>query len=948
METEPIYSQRVAEVYKSLETSPEGLSTSEVETRRSLFGSNILSEPPRVSVWRKFAVHIVHPMALLLLGAGLVALIARQLDLAIVIWIIVLVNAGFSFWREYRTEQALSALHRLLPSYARLIRDNEELSVPASELVPGDLLVLAEGDNIPADARVVEEFGLRTNNSTLTGEAMPARKSADASLREGISELERPNLVFAGTSVVSGTGRAVVYATGMLTQFGRIAHLTQQVKEETSPLQRELINITRVLALVAIGLGAIVFSVGITNLGLQPFNAFLLGVGTIVATLPEGLTAIVTLSLAASGQRLAGRGMLIKKLSTIETLGNISIIATDKSGTLTQNQMTVRDIWVAGKYLSVSGSGYEPIGEFSPYPIGKEFEPDLRALLEASALSNNARILPPSREKPNWSTLGDQTEAALKVAAFKLGYDDRVLNARYPRIHELPFDARRKRMSTIHVSADQHDRYLDHEIAFIKGAPREVLQLCTHIQVNGEVVTLDETLRDQILAANDDFSRNALRVLALARRELPARSSRERSTGPTYSVERVEQNLTFLGLMAMLDPPRPEVAKAVKILYEAGIRIVMITGDYGLTAESLARRVGLITTSHPMILTGAELDQLNDIELQNIIKQEVIYARMAPENKLRLVAAFQSQGHIVAVTGDGVNDAPALRKADVGISMGIIGTDIAKEAADVILTQDNFASIATAIGEGRAIFDNLRKFITYIFSSNVPEILPFLVTALTSINFFWTVQQILAIDLGTDITPALALGTEKPEPSVMRRPPRRRDQPIISRGLLIRSFLWLGMIEAILCYSGIIALYGFSGNVSMLDISLLNLIPFPQLISIPVEKLPLLASTVFFAGVVTSQVGNAFAARTERARGRWLGWTSNRYLLGGVGIELLIALVLIYTPVNQIFDLTPLPATFWLWLCMYAPILYTLDWIRKGILRRQKRPQNQVGANIAT
>ncbi len=364
----------------------------------------------------------------------------------------------------------------------------------------------------------------------------------------------------------------------------------------------------------------------------------------------------------------------------------------------------------------------------------------------------------------------------------------------------------------------------------------------------------------------------------------------------------------------------------------------MITGDYGLTAESLARRVGLLGDAIPRIITGAELDQYDDHELQSIIRGEVIFARMAPENKLRLVAAFQSQGHVVAVTGDGVNDAPALRKADVGVSMGIIGTDVAKEAADIILTNDNFAALARAIAEGRAIYDNLRKFITYIFSSNVPEILPFVVTASTSIHFVWTVLQMLAIDLGTDLFPALALGTEKPEPGVMHRPPRSSETPLLNSGLIIRSFLWLGMIEALLCYSGYLALFGFSGNIAMLNSPFLDTLTFPKLIDVPQDQINLLGATVFFAGVVMAQVGNAFAARTERARGRWIGWLSNRSLLLGVVFEILIALVLIYSPLNQIFGLAPLPGGYWLWLALYAPILYSLDWIRKSFIRRMRRP----------
>ena len=533
------------------------------------------------------------------------------------------------------------ALQHLLPSYARVIRDGGEIKVAAGDLVPGDLLVLAEGDNIPADARVVEEYGLRANNAVLTGEAVPARKTADASLQEGISEVERPNLVFAGTSVVSGTGRAVVYATGMLTQFGRIVRLTQAVHEEPSRLQQEMSRLTRIISFFALGLGAIVFAVGIVDVKLGINEAFILALGIIVATIPEGLPATVTLSLAVAVQRLAQKGVLVKKLSILETLEHVSVICTDKSGTLTQNQMTVRQVWVSGKPLVVTGTGYEPVGEFVPNLGSEAAERDLQALLTAAMLCNNSRLNPPSQDYPHWTVLGDQTEAALRVVALKDGLTEKAFNRSLPRIHEIPFDARRKRMSTIHQlnrpEASFHHIPVGQQVAFIKGAPREVLQLCTHLRMHGEVIPLDDSHRARILSANDDYARNALRVLALAYHELPPRVG-------SYTAERVEVNLIFLGLTAMMDPPRPEVTEAVSTCRKAGVRMVMITGDYGLTAESLARRIGMLSTMNPLILTGAELERLNDIELERILDKEVIFARMAPEHKLRLVAAYQAAG----------------------------------------------------------------------------------------------------------------------------------------------------------------------------------------------------------------------------------------------------------------------------------------------------------------
>jgi magnesium-transporting ATPase (P-type) len=731
----------------------------------------------------------------------------------------------------------------------------------------------------------------------------------------------------------------------MLTQFGRLARLTQAVREEPSQLQKDMYFITRRLSIIALGLGVIVFSVGIVEVGLELTTAFLLAIGIIVAAVPEGLPATVTLSLAMAVQRLAGQGVLVKKLAIIETLGTISVICTDKSGTLTQNQMTVQRIWVSGREVTVSGAGYEPLGEFTPNPQRLGFGRDLQALLIAGTSCNNARLTPPSSESPHWTCLGDQTEAALRVAALKGGVSDEQNHLLYPRIHEIPFDARRKRMTTVHHMTDIGSAFpgseLGQSVAFVKGAPREMLQLCTHILWNQQVVPLDNHLRTKIMAINDRYARAALRVLALASRSLPQRAG-------GFSAERVESELTLLGLVAMMDPPRAGVAEAIQKLHGAGVRLVMITGDYGLTAESLARRVGMLKTDTPRILTGAEVDGLNEFELQNILKEETIFARMAPEHKLRLVAALQAVGEMVVVTGDGVNDAPALRKADVGIAMGVTGTDVAKEAADIILTNDHFPAIAAAIEEGRAVFQNLRKFITYIFSSNVAEILPFLLTALLSpqvLPLALGVKQILAIDLGTDLFPALALGTEKPEPDVMQNPPRSRNQRLIDQNLVRRSFLWLGLIEAGLCYLGFFfVLYGGSST----NFSQLHSWLFPHLRGLSWVELYPTAVTVFYAGVVMAQVGNAFACRTERHRGRTLGWFSNTQLWLGILIELIIMLILVYfPPLARLFGHRPIPPLMWLGLALYPFALYGLEWIRKWIFRWQGHSlQPNVNSNI--
>ncbi len=446
---------------------------------------------------------------------------------------------------------------------------------------------------------------------------------------------------------------------------------------------------------------------------------------------------------------------------------------------------------------------------------------------------------------------------------------------------------------------------------------------------------LDDAIRAEILAANDDYSRRALRVLGVAYRDLPTR------TGP-FTPDSIERDLTLLGLMAMMDPPRPEVEHAIQTCREAGIRIVMITGDYGLTAESLARRIGMITEPNPLILTGADLDQLSDPALQTLLDKEIIFARMAPEHKLRLVSAYQTKGEIVAVTGDGVNDAPALRKADVGISMGIVGTDVAKEAADIILTNDNFGSIVTAIEEGRAIYDNIRKFITYIFSSNISELLPFLLTAAIGIPPALTVRQILAIDMGTDILPALALGTEKPEPDIMKYPPRRHNQPLLDKHVLRRAFLWLGLLEAGLCYLGFLSIYLFSGNAALLNQPILNTIQWPHLFNLEGD-VNVIARTVFFAGVVIVQIGNAFACRTTKSHNRQMGWASNRLLLLGIALSLVMIVGMVYLPFfARVFDNARFPLIFWPILAFFALILYTLEWFRKAGVRwfEKKRKSN--------
>ncbi|MDD1670984.1 MAG: cation-transporting P-type ATPase, partial [Methanomicrobiales archaeon] len=793
-------------------------------------------------------------------------------QLGIAIWMVNVINGFFSFWQEYQAEKATEALRRLLPHFVRVLRDGEEVRILADELVPGDLMVLSEGDRISADGRVVLESELRVDQSTLTGESHSVRKTAEAVVRTDLGRIEMPNLVFAGTSVAAGNGRAVVFATGMETEFGKIAHLTQSVEEEPSPLQREMIFSTRVVTAIATGIGALFFLLALLLAGVNLAESFIFAMGMVVAFVPEGMLPLVTLSLAMGTQRMAKRHALIKRLSAVETLGCTTVICTDKTGTLTQNEMTASNLWVAGRAFTITGVGYAPEGGIMeggkalPRPV----DGDLRELLVAAGLCNNSRLLPPNTESDSWRVLGDPTEGALRVACLKGGIDPGREVQLSPRLRELPFDSRRKRMSTIHRQWNSQAPD-GPPVTYVKGAPKEVLALCTRIRLQAQDHPLNENLLGEVLSAIDTYAANGLRVLGVAMRPIPEGED-------WHDVGAVEHDLVFLGLVAMMDPPRPEVTEAVQKCHRAGIRVIMITGDYGLTAESIARRIGIIRGKKPRIITGSELEGMDDTALRGVLREEVIFARVAPEHKLRVVTALQEQGDVVAVTGDGVNDAPSLKKADIGVAMGVAGTDVAKEAADMILTDDNFASIVNAVEEGRAVYANIKKFITYIFTSNTPEAVPFILFALsrTRIPIALPVMQVLSIDLGTDMVPALALGVEPPEQGLMDRPPRNLKEHVITRSLLIRAYAFLGLIQSLGAMAAFYFMYWTNGY-------------WGRWVDLPsAGTLYHAATAMALAAVVTTQIGNLFAQRTERESFFRTPLFNNRFLWIGIVSELAI------------------------------------------------------------
>jgi P-type Ca2+ transporter type 2C len=918
-----------ADVLRELGTSDSGLTLDEAAKRLEEYGPNEIREIKGRPLIFKFLENFYHLFAIMLWVGGALAFVGGMPELGWAIFAVIFINAIFSFWQEFRAEKATEALKQMIPRNAKVIRDGKTTQIPAVELVPGDLMVLEEGDAISADARLIEEFELRTNNATLTGESEPVRKTAAPHKDSALTAIEMPNLVFAGTSVAYGGGKAIAYATGMNTQFGKIAELTQSVESELSPLQKEMGKVTQLVAILATSVGVSFFLLGYFFGGLNLIEGFVFSVGIIVALVPEGLLPTVTLSLAMGVQRMANRHALIKKLSSVETLGCTTVICTDKTGTLTKNEMTVRDVWVAGQHLEVSGGGYAPSGDFhrDGTKLTEEQCDALIILMRAASLCNNARLIEPATPDESWTVLGDPTEAALLVAAKKAGFDYEAELDTTRRVFELPFDSVRKRMTTIHM---------DHRfgrIGYVKGAPKEVLELCTRIATVDGDAPLDDEMRATVVAQNDSFAREGLRVLAMAYRPIEKHETE-------FSPEKTERDLVFVGLMAMMDPPRDEVTTAVAECATAGIEVIMITGDYGLTAESIARRIGIVRGEHARIVTGNDLNDMTDEQLAEALDaKNVLFARVSPEHKMRIAVVLKSMGHIVAMTGDGVNDAPALKVADIGVAMGISGTDVAKEAADMILTDDNFASIVNAIEEGRAVYDNIRRFVAYIFTSNVPELVPFILFVLFKIPLALTVMQILAIDLGTDMVPALALGTEQPEPGIMERPPRSQKERLVTGRLLTRSMLFLGTIQAAACMSAFYFLYWTYGWRPGMSLDAIGAI------AVGGSTVYILATTMTHGAVMTTQIGNGFAQRTNVQSIFKVGFFSNTFLLWGILVEVIMFCALVYIPaLAQVFHHGPINLwPDWAYLTLLVPILLIADELRKLVVRRRMRHQEVLG-----
>jgi len=876
----------VSEVCRILSCTTSGLSRVEAAVRLESYGPNELAAASRISPWSILFQQFQNVLIIILLIAAALSLFLGHGIESVAIAVIVLFAALLGFVQEYRAERAIDALRLMAAPAALVLRDGVETEVPAIELVPGDLVFLRAGDRVPADLRVCEAVNLRCEEAALTGESAAIEKSTEPI---GSSELalgDRLNMVYAGTAISYGRGRGLVVATGMQTEFGKIAGMLQGIETGRTPLQKSLDRVGVLLARAA-GVGVvIIIALGLMR-GADWLEMLLFGIALAVAVVPEALPAVVTISLAIGVQRMVKRHALMRRLPAVETLGCTSVICSDKTGTLTRDEMTVRRCWVAGEFIDVSGAGYEPKGEFSR--LGNRMEPtaELLRLLKAAALASDAHLAAPG-DDGGLSLKGDPTETALVVAAAKAGLDQAELAACCPRVDEIPFTSETKRMTTLHATATGMH-------ACAKGAPEVILESCSRVLTSSGDADLEEPGRQRIAEAAKRMAEDALRVLAVASR-------------PDATRENAEGGLTFLGLVGMSDPPRPEARAAIRTCREAGIRPVLITGDHPLTALAVARELGLIE-GEGRAVTGAELEAMDEASLDRRVDSIAVYARVSPAHKLRVVQAWQRKGHIVAMTGDGVNDAPALKKADIGIAMGLTGTAVSKEAAAMTLTDDNFASIVAAVEEGRAIFDNIRKYLMYLLSSNIGEIGLMAGALLCGLPLPLSAVQILYVNLATDGLPALALAVDPAGPDLMRRPPRDPR-----RGIFTRPVVALMLVGG--CWSTIANLALFSWALAS-------------------GKSSSEAMTMTFAALVTIEFCKAYNFRSDR-NSVFDRPFANRWLNRAILWELVLLLCIIYIPaLHPAFGTFSLNLQDWLLVLATAltifPVLEVAKWqVRRG------------------
>ncbi|MCF6094876.1 calcium-translocating P-type ATPase, SERCA-type [Microaerobacter geothermalis] len=884
------YREEVARLEQVLHTDlNHGLTWKEAKRRLNYFGPNSLKEGKKINPFFQFLNQFKDFMVLVLLVATLISGLLGEYTDAITIIAIVIINAVLGFVQEFRAEKSLKALKDLTAPNAHVIRDGKLQEISANEVVPGDLVYVEGGDRIPADIRIISSKGLLVDESSLTGESVPVEKTNQMIFNDQISLGDQLNMLFMGTMATRGSCQGIVVATGMDTEMGRIAHLIESSEEIQTPLQQRLEHLGKVLVLLAILLTIAVVVTGISH-GQNAYQMFLTGVSLAVAAIPEGLPAIVTIVLALGVQRMIKRRAIVRKLPSVETLGCATAICSDKTGTLTQNKMTVTKIWLDGNERFLTGSGYEPKGEFVQNGKKIDIKNDLftSRFLELSVMCNHAHLIKKKEKgsfinrKTEWEVVGDPTEGALLVAAAKGGVWREQILSKWEFIEEIPFDSERKRMSVILKN------HRNEMMVAVKGAPDVILEHCTHIVWHGKVVPLTPPIKFHVSNKITQFAEQALRTLAIAYKEIP------RSSGTGRTMQNIEENLVFVGFHGMIDPPRKEVSQAILDCKRAGIKTIMITGDHQKTAEAIAKQLGMFPPNGRTI-SGVELDQLSDKEFLQAAEDIYVYARVSPEHKLRIVKALQSKGHVVAMTGDGVNDAPAIKASDIGVSMGITGTDVAKEASALVLSDDNFATIKAAIEEGRSIYDNIRKFIRYLLASNVGEILVMLMAMVAGLPLPLVPIQILWVNLVTDGLPAMALGVDQPEKDTMNRPPRNRKESIFSRGLgwkiLSRGFL----------------------------IGLSTLAAFVLTLQSDPENL-VKAQTMAFTTLVMAQLIHVFDCRSERSVFHRNPLQNKMLILAVISSIVLLLGVLYVEGLQPIFRTVPLNLTDWGFVLFFAAI----------------------------
>ena len=883
-------------VLKEQQVDPEcGLNSADVEQRRAQFGRNELHEEKKRPLIFLLFDQFKEMMVLILLLSAIVALFLGEWIDALVILAIVILNALLGFYQEYRAEQAMAALKKLASPNAKVRRNGRVQTVAASELVPGDIVLIDAGDAITADMRLIQATSLRIQEASLTGESQPVGKHTDK--LEGVNTPlgDRKNMAYLGTSANYGNGIGLVVATGMKTELGNIATLIQNVEDEATPLQRRMDQLGKILALIVLGIIVVVMLLG--WLREEPFiELFLTAVAMAVAAIPEGLPAIVTIALSLGAQKMLTRRALIRKLPAVETLGSVTTICSDKTGTLTKNRMTVQLLDVANERVVLQqGNQLKNLRQFTLVE-GRENLKSLEMLLIGGALCNDAFVEPDREQVGEWQTIGDPTEGALLVAAQEQGLGREWLNQLFPRVAGVPFSSERKRMTTVHEitdhaveSAEIHiidpqNRFDEPYISFTKGALNLILPRCQQLWNDGQWEPLSADWRKRIEQAHDKMASQGLRVLGITFRTLP-------DLPHPSEVDSLEENLTFLGMVGMMDPPRDEVVDAVATCATAGIRPIMITGDHPITAKEIAKQLG-IAREQDRVMTGPELELLSAEQLEQIVETVPIYARVSPEHKLNIVQALQNRGHVVAMTGDGVNDAPALRKSDIGVAMGITGTDVSKEASDIIILDDNFATIVAAVREGRTIYDNVRKFLQFILISNAGEVFVMLIAPFLGMPLPLIPLQILWINLVTDGLPGLALSVEPSEKNVMKRPPYAPNESVFSRGVGIR-ILWGGLLLSVVCV--LIGYLGYSG-----------LLPAPAHIQ-DEETFTRWWRTLVFTVLTLSQMGNALALRSQTESLWKIGARSNMLMVYAVLLTLILQISVIYVPFLQnIFETTNL------------------------------------------